>query len=157
MEHLTLPALDTDETHVIGHETLEVERLGEQRFRLLHSPAFVWGVAAGDVIELDGGVIAGFQIRSRAGNVAAVVALNDAAEKTGPLVQKLIQDVALLHGRCEGGPTSMLVFTIPVDVGLRRITTLFDGFRASVGGSSWWYGNVLDRHDRLLAWCQEHT
>ncbi len=48
MQHLDLPVLDPGETKVVSREVLEVERLGDGGFRLLQSPAFVWGIAAAD-------------------------------------------------------------------------------------------------------------
>ena len=154
MEHLSLPVLDAQETRVVGAETLEVERLDDGGFRLLHSPAFVWGIAAGDVIELHGDDLAGFRVRARARNVAVVLVVPDAAGRETALVQRLIEDVASFDGRCEGGPARALVFTIPAEAGLRRISTLFDRFCESLEGTSWWYGNVLDRNDQRLAWCR---
>lgn len=153
MEHLSLPVLDTRETNVVAHEVLEVERLTEG-FRLLHSPAFVWGIAAGDIIELDPAELAGFRVRSRAGNVAIVVALGDLDKGSAP-VQRLITEVERLGGCCEGGPGSSLVFTVPVRAGFRQLESVFDGFRNQGDGVSWWYGNVYDRHDRPLGWWAE--
>lgn len=155
MEHLSLPVLDNDETKVIGREVLEVERLQDGGFRLLHSPAYVWGIAYGDVIDLAPSELSGFRVRSRARNVAIVVVLKDLADKSSDPVQELIAHVNSLGGVCEGGPGRALVFTVPVSVGFVEIESTFNVFIASCEGASWWYGNVLDPHDQPLGWWDE--
>jgi hypothetical protein len=152
MEHLELPVLNSDETKVVSREILEVEPLGDGGITLLHSPAFVWGIAAGDVIDLDPAEPSGFRLRRRAGNVAIVLALNDPADKTSAVASKLIDAIVLLGGVCEGGPPRMIVFTVPVGAGFGPIEATFNAAREALNGASWWYGNVLDRHDRPLGW-----
>ncbi|MCI0585795.1 MAG: DUF4265 domain-containing protein [Planctomycetes bacterium] len=155
MQHLDLPVLDSGETEVVSREVLEVERLGDGGFRLLQSPAFVWGIAAGDVIELDPGALSGLRLRSRAGNLAVVVALPDAADKGAAPIRRLIGDVASMGGVLDGGPERMLVFTIPVKAGFARIESAFNLLQRSLEGAGWWYGNVYDRNDRPLGWWEE--
>ncbi|HKB16624.1 MAG TPA: DUF4265 domain-containing protein [Planctomycetota bacterium] len=155
MEHIALPVLDPGETKVVSREVLEVERLGDGGLRLLHSPAFIWGIAAGDVIDVDPSVLAGLRLRSRAGNVAVVVALADAAHKSAPPVRKLLGDVASMGGVLDGGPERMLVFTIPAKAGFGRIESAFDLLQKGLEGATWWYGNVYDRNDRPLGWWEE--
>jgi len=152
VEHLLLPVLDLEETKVVTKEMMEVERLEDGAFRLLHSPALISGIAGGDVIELDETALSGLRVRSRAGNVAVVVAVKDDAEKGAPAVRSLIEEVAALGGVYEGGPKRTLVFTIPVQAGFERIEAVFDAFRGTQGGAEWWYGNVLDRNDQPLGW-----
>jgi hypothetical protein len=152
MEHLSLPVLDGNETEVVTREVLEVERLQDGGFRLLHSPAYVWGVAAGDVIDLVPTELAGFRVRSRAGNVAVVLTLKDLADKSSDLVRELMAQVNSLGGVCEGGPGRALVFTVPVSAGFGSIESTFNVFCGGLEGAAWWYGNVLDRHDRPLGW-----
>ncbi|MFL5576919.1 MAG: DUF4265 domain-containing protein [Gemmatimonadaceae bacterium] len=157
MEHLTLPVLDADESSVVSHEVLEVERLQDGGVRLLHSPAFVRGIAAGDVIDVLPAELAGFRVRSRAGNVAIVVALQDVADKSSDLVRRLVANVISLGGVCEGGPGRALAFTIPVTAGFGQIESAFSSLGAGGDGASWWYANVLDRDDRPLGWWEARS
>jgi hypothetical protein len=157
MEHLDLPVLDTDESTVVGREVLEVEPLLDGGFRLLHSPAFVWGIAAGDVIDLVPSELTGFRLRSRAGNVAVVAAVSEDTPENSDLVQALISAVDALGGVHEGGPGNAMVFTIPVRAGFGRIEAAFNSFTSNCAGASWWYGNVLDKHDQPLRWWDERS
>jgi hypothetical protein len=152
MEHLTLPALDEAETKVATREVLEVERLPDGGFRLLHSPAYVGGIAAGDVIDLDASLLTGLRVRTRSGNLAVVAVVKDDAQKGRARVQELIAEVRALGGIYDGGPKRALVFTIPVSVGFERIEAAFDDFQKDMEGAGWYYGNVLDREGRPLGW-----
>ena len=157
MEHLDLPALDHDENTIVGREVLEVEPLSDGGYRLLHSPAFVWGIAGGDVIDLVPSNLAGFRVRSRAGNVAVVLALDEETPKDSRIAQHLIADVAGLSGVYEGGPGKSMVFTIPVRAGFPQIEAVFNSFTTECSGATWWFGNVFDRHDRPLGWWEERS
>jgi hypothetical protein len=50
-----------------GEETLPVAALGGGRYRLLASPGFVEGLAAGDEFELDPSVACGHRVLHRGG------------------------------------------------------------------------------------------
>ena len=71
MEHILLPVLDEARTREVTKEMLEVEPTSTG-LRLLHSPAYVDGIAGGDVIELDVAQLSGYRLVSRGGNLAVV-------------------------------------------------------------------------------------
>ena len=65
-------------------ETLPAEPLGGRRFRLLHTPGMVLGVAAGDVVELTDERTGEFAVRQRAGNVGVQFFVRDVGEDLRP-------------------------------------------------------------------------
>jgi len=123
MQHLTIPVLDEKQQKVISQEVLEAEPTDDGCWRLLHSPAFVWGVARGDVLRLDPSTLCGFVLVARAGNVAVVVASPSGEEAACRRI--LEPEIVELGGVCEGGPPRMLVFSIPVAIGFPTIEALF--------------------------------
>lgn len=50
-------------------EVLSVEQISDNHVRLLHSPGFVYGLAAGDEIELQPGTTTGYRVSKHAGNL----------------------------------------------------------------------------------------
>jgi hypothetical protein len=150
MEHLTLPALDESETQEVSKEVVEVEAAEHSCWRLLHSPAFVWGVARGDVIRLNPDVLRGFDIVKRSGNLAVVVSLPSGQEVTAR--RTLEPEIVEVGGVCEGGPPRMLVFSVPVSVGFPRIQAIFDRACGRVPEMLWWFGNVYGPDDKSLDW-----
>lgn len=153
LDHITLPALGRDGT-VATHEVLEVERLDATTVRLLHSPAYVHGVAAGDVIVLDPHDITGFRVQERSGLLALVLALPQ-PDAGSPSIRALTQWVAEVGGRYDGGPARLYVFSIPIAVGFASIESHFDAAVKTTEGASWWYNNVYDLPgEHLLNWWQ---
>lgn len=143
MRHIHLPAID-DKGEVVTREVLEVEDLGAGRLRLLHSPAFLYGLALGDVIRETPERRDGFQLLKRGGNLAIQVYFHGKVAKNGPDAARLTTQVEALGGRCEGGPGSMLVFSIPCSAGFSRVEALFDGFARGNPETHWDYSNVND-------------
>jgi hypothetical protein len=129
-----------------GTEPVHVEVLEGGRYRLLYSPGFVVGVAAGDEIELldEAG---NFRVVRRGGNHAVQVF---SRERVQPLRDELAGRVReQLSGTLDGG----LVFTIPLSAGFRAIEALFDDFVRTHAGTEWLYGNVYDPDTgRPLGW-----
>ena len=151
MEHITLPALSVD-GRVATFEVLEVERLDATTVQLLHSPAYVHGIAAGDVIVLDPSEITKFRVRERSGLLAVVLAL-PSADVIPAEVRTLTDWVTGVGGRHEGGPLRLHVFSIPVTVGFASIESQFDTAVGTIEGASWWYNNVYDlTGEHLLGW-----
>ena len=147
MQHLVLPILDASHSTVEGHETLEMEELGPGLWRLLHSPAFVLGVARGDVVRVDAELLAGFEVRERSGFIAVSVFLPRGLE--APL-SSLESSVRKLGGIPEGGPKNVAVFSIPVSVGFSAIEELFTEFSAVQGGVEWAFSNVYGHRGEVL-------
>jgi hypothetical protein len=150
MEHLTLPVLDANETTEVSKEVVEAEPIEDGCWRLLHSPAFVWGVARGDIVRLDPVRRSGFVVVERAGNLAIVLAVPSGEESSSRRV--LEREIGALGGTCEGGPPRMLVFSIPVSAGFARVEAIFDRACARVPGASWWFGNVYGPKGEPLNW-----
>jgi Domain of unknown function (DUF4265) len=103
VHHITLPILDERGTRVESHEVLEVEHESDGTVRLTHSPAFVAGIARGDLIALDAAAWSGFRILERGGMLAAVVSFS-AVEQRQEAEPSLSDEVRSLGGMCEGGP-----------------------------------------------------
>jgi hypothetical protein len=150
MEHIDFPVLDESCSRVVTREVIEVEREGPSTVRLLHSPAFVTGIARGDLIELDPNRLSGFRILERGGMLAAVIAFpterrRDDAERV------LRHEVEALAGVCEGGPGRALVFSIPVRCGFPKIEAFLNEASQRFDGG-WYFGNVHDGNGTPLAW-----
>ena len=140
MEHLVLPVLANDGQSRATHEVLEVEPLSQGRYRLLHSPALLEGVAAGDVIEPNPAILSGFIVISRSGNLAIVVAFSSADMKT-ITVARFTELVSQLGGVYDGGPERIVVASIPISTGFPRIEqalTLFAGGKRGHSNMDHW-------------------
>jgi hypothetical protein len=155
MEHITLPVFH-DDGRLATREMLEVDPVDGARYRLLHSPAFVDGLAAGDVIELDESRASGFRLISRAGNLAVIVTFEKEEHKHSPQAQRLQGSVKAIGGTLDGGPSRVLVFTVPASTGFQTVETLLDAFLQELPGTNWWYGNVYEAGNaaRSLNWWQ---
>jgi hypothetical protein len=156
VQHISLPVLD-DKGGQTGREMLEVAAVPPNHWRLLHSPAFVDGLAGGDVIELDATAAEGFRLVSRSRNVAVIAVVADADDCASVAARRLREALLALGGVFDGGPPRMLVFTVPLAAGFPAIETALQRFLEDQGGATWWYGNVYERGDstRPLAWWQE--
>jgi hypothetical protein len=150
MKHILLPALDDARSRVVSSEMLEVEDV-EGGVRLLHSPAFIDGIAGGDVIVVDPSALEGFELVSRGGNLAVVVIFPTTEIRT-VAEPELARDVAALGGVCDGGPSRMLVFTVPVSSGFTATEQLFNTVPSRWPGAIWYYGNVYGADQTPLNW-----
>jgi hypothetical protein len=128
-------------------ESLPVEDLRNGRFRLLHSPGMVEGLAAGDVFELVTESPLGFRVISRGGNLVVWVFFQKRGENRGRGVDDLIHQVSQMGGVVDGYGITSLILTIPVSAGFARIGQLMDMFVGKVAGSTWMYGNVYEPAD----------
>jgi len=126
------------------YESVLVEKLGGNRYRLLASPGLLEGIAGGDEIELAPERPAGFRVTRRGGNICVQFFwegdLNDCADALGP-------KAAALGGRIDGQTASLLVFTIPVSAGFPAIERIFYDAETRYTGCRWMYGNVYDPAD----------
>jgi hypothetical protein len=124
-----------------GLEPVHAERIGEGRYRLLSSPGFVLGVAAGDEIELLG-TDGHFRVLRHGGNVAVQLFSREPVKAYRESVAA--QVVQRLNGALDGGIDRGLVFTIPVETGFEKIEAFFDSLVREIPGTEWMYGNVYD-------------
>ena len=128
-------------------ENVHVKHLDADRYRLLHSPGFVQGIAAGDEFRLLD-EIGRFEVTHRSGNLVIQVFSDEPVVSFEP---ELTEQVNALGGWRDGGIERGVVFSIPVDVGFSAVEQLFDGLasRWAVAGFTWVYGNVYDPVDGI--------
>jgi hypothetical protein len=156
IQHITLPVFH-DDGRLVTREVLEVEFVAPNQYRMLHSPAYVEGIAAGDVIEADQSLQSGFRLVSRAVNLAVVVVLEKPEDKSSVQSKCLEQSIRSIGGIVDGGPDRALVLTVPVSSGFQAIERLLTTFTKELPGTSWWYGNVYEAGDpsRPLDWWKD--
>jgi len=131
-----------------------VEPVAGNQYRLLHSPAYVEGIASGDVIELDQSLRSEFRVVSRARNLAVIVGFKKPEDKLSAKAKRLEESVQTMGGVVDGGPARVLVLTVPVSSGFQAVESLLAAFVQEVPGATWWYGNVYESGDpsRPLNW-----
>jgi hypothetical protein len=122
--------------------------LGERRYRIVSSPGFAPGVAAGDEIELTISELTGYRVLRRGGNVCVQLFLSPHE----PLDRRAIAArVEAIGGRLDGGKDGetghLLIFTIPVTAGFGAIERAMEDISASHPVDRWMYGNVYDTRD----------
>lgn len=136
---LCLPVLDPPGG---ATESLPVADLGGGRFRLLHSPGFVQGLAAGDVFERTGDA-AGFRVLKRSGFVC--VWIMGEGSIPAPAAREVAVRVAAAGGAMDGGFRDVLLIAnfalmgsdfSPIERCMKRLEAEL--------GLCWEYGNVYD-------------
>src|SRR5258708_5127854 len=92
------------------YESLLVEPLGDNRYRLLKSPGLVPGLAAGDEFEVTEAAPSGYKIIRRGGNVAVQLFAETDLDTFRGTVEPLIQQIGgWLDGEVQVGNNSELV------------------------------------------------
>jgi hypothetical protein len=136
------------ETHVQLHvhggkglEHVHAEPVGDRRYRVLSSPGFVLGVAAGDEIEL-AGEDGQFRVLQHGGNLAVQLFSKEPVRAFRESLGAKVRDS--LKGVLDGGIERGLVFTIPIETGFDVVEAFFDGVVREIPGTEWMYGNVYD-------------
>ncbi len=119
--------------------------------QLVKSPAFVQGLASGDVIKLVPGT-QDFNLIKRSGNLCIRVfyrgEMSELANNLGSALEKL-------GGELDIETPRMLVFSIHVSCGFQAIEACLNEFVGKDEQSAWFYGNVYDPADGttpLLWW-----
>ncbi|MYM63815.1 DUF4265 domain-containing protein [Pseudomaricurvus sp. HS19] len=132
-------------------ERLPVKVLEDDSCQLVKSPAFVQGLASGDVIRLQPGS-QHFELLKRSGNLAIRVYCRDDSSE---LVDELSPVLEKLGGELDIETPRMLVYTIHVSCGFQQIENLLNGVASE--DVMWTYGNVYDPADgeTPLNWWQE--
>lgn len=134
-------------------ERLQVKVTAENGCELVKSPAFIKGIASGDVIKLDS-EDGKFEVVRRGGNLCIrvfsrgdVVALS---EQLTPQIEKLGGDLDLETDR-------MLVYSIHASCGFKAIEEMLNKHVGESSQSAWQYGNVYDPVDGTtpLNWWNE--
>jgi hypothetical protein len=140
--HVQIPIIDSEPR---GAEEVEVEPLGESRYRVLCPPRFAHGLAVGDEIELDATARFGFRTLRRSGNLTVWIYLpaRDAEHRVTDDARRLIAE---LGATLEGTPPWMIILTVPLGAGWQRIEAAMKGV-ATILGATWEYANVYDPAD----------
>ena len=124
-------------------EKLQVRELDDGSMQLVQSPAFVKGLAGGDVIRCDV-PNQEFEIIKRSGNLNIRVFSRTDIE---PLLEALTPSLEKLGGELDLETPRMLVYTIHVSCGFSAIEAILNRYEGLDGQSAWMYGNVYDPVD----------
>lgn len=139
-------------------ERLTVEAVAEAKsadeYRLLKSPGFLRGLAAGDRIRYPVRNEAGYELLKRSGNLSIRVLRRDDMEM---VAQTLTPEIELLDGSLDLQTPRLLVYSIHVSIGFQTLELLLDRIVGQFPGTVWYYGNVYDPVDGVtpLDWWQE--
>ncbi|MDO3381454.1 DUF4265 domain-containing protein [Gilvimarinus algae] len=137
-----------------GHpmvERLPVKMLPDNTLQLVRSPAFVKGLASGDIIRADPDKRE-FEIIEHSGNLSVRVFSKDDASQ---LADQLNGPVAKLGGDLDMETPRMLIYSIHVSCGFSAIEEVFNPINSDT--AMWQYGNVYDPADGVtpLNWWQQ--
>jgi hypothetical protein len=134
-------------------EKLPVRELETGELQLVQSPAFMKGLASGDVIRCDV-PNQEYEIVQRSGNLSVRVFSRDCIEELGDL---LTPELEKLGGELDLETPRMLVYSIHVSCGFSTIEDLLNRYVGKDGRSAWMYGNVYDPVDGQtpLNWWQD--
>jgi len=134
-------------------ERLQVKVTAENGCELVKSPAFIKGIASGDVIKLDN-KDGKFEILHRSGNLCIRIFCHGdllaLSEELTPNIEKLGGDLDLETER-------MLVYSIHASCGFKTIEDMLNKYVGESSRSAWQYGNVYDPSDGTtpLNWWNE--
>ncbi|WP_374433962.1 DUF4265 domain-containing protein [Inhella sp.] len=131
-----------------AYEPVHVESLGQRRFALLYTPGLAYGVAAGDLLEVEDD--GSYKVLSRGGNVAVRVFTEHPAVGIEKELTTRVQTE--LHGRLDGKMLRGLAYTVPIEAGFKSIETVFNDLVARTPGSVWEYGNVYSDNGDPIGW-----
>jgi hypothetical protein len=134
-------------------EKLRVRELDSGQLQLVQSPAFVKGLASGDVIRCDSPTQE-FEIVQRSGNLSLRIFSRD---DITPFLEALTPELEKLGGELDLETPRMLVYSIHVSCGFSAIENILNQHVAQDANSSWMYGNVYDPVDGQtpLNWWQD--
>jgi hypothetical protein len=124
------------------YEEVHVQDLGHSRYRLLQSPGFVQGLAAGDIFQLE--QAGTYELLEREGNVCIQIFSEQTLELTEPIVSA---EFAPIGGRRDGQLLNVLVYTVPVAIGFPAIERVLGDIKNRFPGLDWYYGNIYDSSD----------
>ena len=134
-------------------EKLQVRELETGEMQLVQSPAFIKGLASGDVIRCDV-PNQEFEIVQRSGNLSVRIFSRD---DINSLADVLTPELEKLGGELDVETPRMLVYSIHVSCGFSTIEDLLNKHVGRDGLSTWMYGNVYDPADGQtpLNWWQD--
>lgn len=116
----------------------------QNEFRLVLSPVFVRGVAAGDRIRYPADSPSGYELLEHSGNLSIrVFSKHDFTE----VHQAVTPALELIDGKLDVQSPGVLVYSIHVSIGFKRIEDTLTQALAKFPNSIWYYGNVYDPDD----------
>ncbi len=132
-------------------ERLQVIVHEDDSCQLVKSPAFIKGIASGDVIKLEQGT-QNFSLIKRSGNLAIRVYCRDDSSE---LVDELSPPLEKLGAELDIETSRMLIYSIHVSCGFGQIEGLLNSVVSD--DVMWTYGNVYDPEDGQtpLNWWQD--
>ncbi len=122
-------------------ERLQVIVNEDDTCQLVKSPAFVKGIASGDVIKLEKDSRE-FTIEKRSGNLAIRIYCRDDSSE---LVDELSPPLEKLGGELDLETPRMLIYSIHVSCGFQQIEKILN--EVASDEVMWVYGNVYDPKD----------
>lgn len=146
-ETLQIPLIagynDDDEPIAEKVQVTEVEGV-QNEFRLALSPVFVRGVAAGDRIRYPADTTSGYELLEHSGNLGIRVFSKHDITEVGQVVTPALE---LIDGKLDVQSPGILVYSIHVSIGFKRIEDVLTQALATFPNSIWYYGNVYDPED----------
>lgn len=136
-----LAGYDPEDKPVV--ERLQVKITEDDRCQLVRSPAFIQGLASGDIIKLDSDR-QHFEIVQHSGNLAVRVY---SREDVVALSEALTPELEQLGGQMDLETDRMLVYSIHVSLGFKTIEDVLNKHMGASSQSIWQYGNVYDPAD----------
>ncbi len=136
-------------------ESVLVEKLSADRFRIVSTPGFVENLATDDVISLDSDRSQGYRLLTRGGNLAVrfVLASRFCPRDRHEAQEFLDQELTRHRGRLDGFMGERgLTYTVPVSAGFDAVEAIMGSAVVRFSDSTWWHGNVYDDADQPLNW-----
>lgn len=143
---LRLVAGYSSKTGAPVYEEILAEVISATRWRVLRSPGFVQGIAAGDEIELADREESGFRVLHRAGNLSVQFFSNGDLHAAEAFLTERISSIG---GWLDGRERSTLVYTVPVAAGFPAIEGVMKEAVERFPESEWGFGNVYDPRDGM--------
>jgi hypothetical protein len=123
------------------YELLDMEQ-ESGGFRVMRSPAFVQGIAAGDLVTVD--EYGSTTVLERGGNLCIqVMALNPTPEFLAAVADSMNRMGAVQDGF---GP-KVFVFTAPISIGFAVLEAELERVVSPAEDAEWLWGNVFDPQD----------
>lgn len=131
-------------------EPVHVEPVTPGGWRILYTPGFVLGIAAGDEFAFDDKDGA-FRVLKRSGALAVQIFSKQKISEDLPALEAL---AVALNGTVDGSIERAAVLTIPVAAGSPKIEDALRSLCAGRPHLEWFFGNVYDPSDGItpLRW-----
>lgn len=141
-----LAGCDANGTPVLEKVPVQIDDKGN--CQLIKSPAFIKGIASGDVIRLNEET-GQYEVQRRSGNLCIRIYSRDDIRS---LNDSITPEMELMGGTLDIQTPRMLVYSIHVSCGFEPIEALLTKVIANNmanNSSQWLYGNVYDPNDGI--------